>query len=401
MMAVRSMVLYRNLLELSQLAGLSQNQIWEQIVNSITTFAIGILPGRLQPDIIFSGLKGRNDTGGYVSTREIDQRVFHEAGHYSHAAKAGAWFWANIFTSELTNSIWYGDSYHDGTEPSLSAGKRIGLAEGWANLVELKAMESVHGRAADDYNVWQTDVSLIGEPFDMHTVSMSLNRTTTAGWFLHGLFWDVIDNHVDSGSSYLDGETGVPIANQFGGAIVDNLFISETQELAPVFSLLTSTVTDGCKYGAKLVAAYPVEGPKIEELFHSYGFTCIDGGDGIVPPAAPSGFQVSTQAGGALSINWNTSPGAVTYRIYFKSPSSNTFNFVRQETAPTQSVNTYIPYSTYVKMQACNTAGCGPFTSPRYAHYYTGGGGGDDCLYKADTQSLKVPDVLCPIDPMP
>ena len=388
---------YRNLAQLSEVAGLTQNQLWEQIVNRIAVGAINLVPNRLQPDIIFSGLKGRNDVTGNVSTLEIDQRVFHEAGHFSHASRAGAWYWANIFSSELVNHFVQGDSYADGIKPNRSAGERIGVAEGWATLVEYKAMESVHGGAIDSSNTLETNVANIVDDFNMRSVPMIQNRADEDSWFLHGLFWDVIDDEEPQGTEYLNGVSGLPIENEFNGSISDNVAVQHAKELFPIFRFLTSSVANGCSFGDRLVDAYPEQGPQLEELFHSYGFTCIDGGDGVELPATVNGFRVSTFDGGAMSVEWNLLEGATSYRMYIKANGSNDYVAVRQINAPGQSWNSHISNHTYVKMQACNSSGCGPLTSPRYAFYYSNHNGGNDNCSGPGLRRLVPYDDSCPI----
>jgi len=363
---------YRHLASIATVAGIGQSNLWDVLVNAIAAFAIDLLPSRLHPDIIFSGLKGRNNTNGSVNTAEIEQRVFHEAAHYSHASQAGAWNWARLFASELSNSILEGDSYVDGSEPSFTAARQISLAEGWATVVEYKAMDDLYERSVDGNNMWVTDTEAHIDNFDMFSVPYSFGRTEQFSWFLHGLFWDIVDLPESATSDYRNGTTGSNLND-----INDPLFINSSSELYPIFRYLRSDVYTACDFGTKLVAGYPAQGPDIEDLFHSYGFTCVDGGTGIVLPSVPSNFSITNYSNGNNHLNWSAVIGATQYKIYSSSSYSGTYNHAATRTAPTTSWSTYVANNLYFRVRACNSAGCGGFTSPRLAR----SANDDDCDY--------------------
>ncbi|AOE48762.1 hypothetical protein [Kangiella sediminilitoris] len=398
---------HRHLSTISSVAGIGQSTAWDVLINQVASFAINLLPGRLQPDMLFTGLKDFNRTSGKVSTDEIEQVVFHESAHYSHSVQAGAWNWAKLVASELSNSIAHGDSYVDGSEPSYTAAKQISLAEGWANFVEAKAMLSVNQRFRNGWS-WlspSTTRSRMNN-FDMYTVPMTQTRTEFDSWFMHGIFWDIVDSDYDNYSRLRAGTTGIPISNSFSGYIRDNLLLSQSNELYPIFSLLKSDVYTACDFGQDLVSAHPVEGPKIEELFHSYGYTCIDGGNGVVKPSTPSGFYISSYSNGSNHLDWNASSGADYYQIYRSSGTSSTGTYYYHSTvnAPTTEKSVYVSSSTYFKVRACNQAGCSSFSYPRLAYYQDSSECLDGGLYKTnepkkgnrETQKIE-PVPICPV----
>lgn len=363
---------HRHLSSISSIAGIGQSQAWDVIINSIASFVINLLPQRLQPDMLFTGLKDKNRTQNRVSTDEIEQVVFHESAHYSHSAQAGTWFWAKLVASEISNSIAHGDPYVDGSEPSFTAAKQIALAEGWASLVEVKAMLDKNSRYRVGAHWFDAgDISNQMNHFNMYTVPMTLPRGDFKSWFLHGLMWDIVDSEIDNASRLRIGTTGSPVTNSFSGFITDMLQVSNSSELYPVFSLLKSNVYTACDFGDDLVGAYPVHGPKIEELFHSYGFTCIDGGNGISVPSVPSSFYITTGNHGSNQLNWNSSAGATRYEIYKSNNSSSTGSYYLYSTvnAPTTSKNVHVVTNYYFKVKACNQAGCSGFTYPRLAFH--------------------------------
>lgn len=383
---------HRHLSSISSVAGIGQSQVWDVVINSVAAFVINLLPQRLQPDMLFTGLKDKNRTYGRVSTDEIEQVVFHESAHYSHSAQAGAWNWAKLVASEVANSIAHGDPYVDGSEPSYTAAKQISLAEGWANLVEVKAMLNKNGRFRDGFN-WlnSSTTSSRMNNFDMYTVPMSLNRSEFDSWFMHGIMWDIVDSQTDTVSRLKVGTSGSPVSNSFSGYIKDMLLISNSNELYPIFSLLKSSVYTACDFGDDLVNAHPVHGPKIEELFHSYGYSCIDGGNGLSAPATPSGFYITANNYGSNHLNWNSSSSATHYQIYKSSNSSSSSSYYSygSVSAPTTSTNVYVSSNYYFKVRACNQAGCSNFTYPRLAFYRQG----DECFeeipYEKNSPELK------------
>lgn len=210
----------------------------------ITTL-VNLLFRNLYPDLIFSISNSRFDT------EYIDKLVFHEAGHFSHGLKAGNIFWGNFVQNELSNILNCNrNPYGDGTTPSISAGKRIALSEGWATFCEYKCMNYYYS----GYNV---------EYFNMETIPSSEYEN----WFLTGLFWDIFDNVIDSNSKLINGQTGALI-----NYIEDNLQIGNINSLSSVYSKLTSTTNSGNDLKSKLITSYPSKSSQINKLFTSYGY---------------------------------------------------------------------------------------------------------------------------------
>jgi len=391
---------HRNLSSMAAIAGIGQSQVWDVVVNSVASFLINLLPARLQPDMLFTGLKRFNRASGFVSTAEIEQVVFHESGHYSHSRQAGAWHWAKLVSAEISNSILNGGSYSDGSEPSFTAGKHISLAEGWATFVEYKTMLNFYDKVrVSGTNYWTSKSNAISlmDRFDRYTVPMSLNRTDFDSWFMHGIFWDILDSSSDSLARFKNGISGSPIVNEFGGYIRDNLYLPNSNELYPVFSLLKSDVYNACDFGTDLVSAHLANGSAIEDLFHSYGHTCIDGGSGITTPGVPGNFYITNYSNGSNYLDWYSVNQANYYQIYKSSTSSSgsSYYYVRTVNAPTTSWSTYVPSNYYFKVRACNTAGCSNFTSSRLAR-----GSSNDCddqpIPQSTTSQKQLVDI-CPV----
>lgn len=363
---------HKHLSSISSIAGVGQSKVWDVVINSVASFVINLLPQRLQPDMLFTGLKDYRRTSTQVSTDEIEQVVFHESAHYSHSVQAGIWNWAKLVASEVSNSIAHGHPYVDGSEPSFTAAKQISLAEGWANFVEVKAMLEKNGRYRDGFSWLSTTTTRSRmNNFDMYTVPMTVTRTEFDSWFMHGIFWDIVDSQTDVIGRLRTGTTGSPVSNSFLGYIKDNLLVSSSNELYPIFSLLKSDVYTGCDFGQDLVNARPAQGPTIEELFHSYGYTCVDGGNGISTPSVPSSFYITTYDNGSNYLNWSSSSSADYYQIYKSSTSSSSSSYYLFSTvsAPTTARNVYVSSNAYFKVRACNQAGCSGFTYPRLAYY--------------------------------
>ena len=139
---------YPQLADMAQIAGVTQGAFWGAMTSNLIT----LLPAHLRPDNLYTGLEAKDGPNGVPNTARIEQIVYHESSHYSHARKTGAAFWANIFASEIDNQLHHGDPYHNGTEPTMNAAKRIAVGEGWATFMEFRMMEDAYGKA------WATEV---------------------------------------------------------------------------------------------------------------------------------------------------------------------------------------------------------------------------------------------------
>ena len=363
---------HRNLAAMASIAGIGQSNFWDVLVNGISSFLINLVPSHLRPDMLFTGLKDYHRTGPQVSTKEIEQVVFHESAHYSHSVQAGSWYWAKLAASEIANTIIHGEPYVDGSQPSYTAAKQIAMVEGWANFVEVKAMLNQNNEFRyESYWYGIEDTNEMMNNFSMYTVPMTLQRDDLNSWFTHGLFWDITDNSTEEYSRYRVGTTGALVSNSFAGRIKDNLYIYNTNSLHPIFSLLKSDVYTACDFGEDLVAANVAKGPQIEELFHSYGYTCIDGGNGLQAPNTPTSFYSSHNGYGSNTLHWSSSANATYYQLYKSSTSSSTSSYYvySTESASTTAKNIYVSSNYYFKVRACNSAGCSPYSYPRLAYY--------------------------------
>ncbi|WP_139854209.1 hypothetical protein [Aequorivita sinensis] len=255
---------YPQLADMAQIAGVTQGAFWAAMTSNLIT----LLPANLRPDNLYTGLKDKKGPNGDPNTARIEQTVFHESSHYSHARKAGATFWANLFASEINNDIQHGDPYHNGTKPTLNAAKRIAVAEGWATFMEFYMMNDTYGKAWSGGG-WQTSPATFMENFNVYDVPMQITRTDNNGWFLTGIFWDLQDPNGDMVARHFDGN-GNPLNN-----IIDNYSISTGTSLQPIFNKLTGRVTSASALKNSLIstgAGSAATAVKINELFTSYGY---------------------------------------------------------------------------------------------------------------------------------
>lgn len=259
---------YRALPQMASIAGFTQSNFWVALVNGIFSLLIGLVPSHLRPDFIFSGISG------YKDTKKIHQVVFHEAGHWSHALQAGSWYWSKLFAAEVSNSMFYGGSYGDGTQPSASAGRQIALVEGWATLTENYIMQKFYSGVYNSpfSGSWQGNAKTYLDRFDMNSVPMTRGTSTINHWFLHGLFHDLADDNEDGNGKYIEGDTSADTIN----SIDDNVYVYDSRELYPIFRYLTSSVWDACQFGNKFVRGYTYDYQDIIDLFDSYGFSCVN-----------------------------------------------------------------------------------------------------------------------------
>jgi hypothetical protein len=271
---------------IAQYANIGQANLWQNITSTGTATAIGLVPFWLRPDMIFRGLEDKpiSPSNSINSSIRIHQVVFHESGHFSHAKKVNALYWAKNAAAIISNSIATtnislqgGDSYTDGSQPSFQAADRISVVEGWGNFTEYKITSEVYGGAYDS-GVYRTDINNFMEDFDMFQRPMSANRTDVRSWFLHGLMWDLLDdrNEIISFGTTVNSE--LRFGNNSGrhNFIEDNCSLTtDAFNLAPVFNALDGNVEDGCDLYWRLRALFPARVNDLDELFVSYGINCL------------------------------------------------------------------------------------------------------------------------------
>ncbi len=223
---------------------------------------INALYSSLYPDIFFKFSEG--------DTKSIDQLVFHEAGHFSHAVKAGGGYWGTVVDRELDNILNHGDPYDHGTVPNLWSGQLIALIEGWATFTEYATMRGYYPTDKDGNNINSNM-----EIFNMYTVPMSLQDDENDSWFLTGLIWDIFDNQSgEVNSRLLNGQTGLPVQNNTNGQIVDNLYLGVNDTwFGSVYNRLDNSVHTGFELKTALInATSSSHTVAINELFQSYGY---------------------------------------------------------------------------------------------------------------------------------
>ena len=255
-------------------------------MNMITGVSINLVIPHLRPDLIFGGLNEKNISSSdkTSNTVRIYQLVFHESAHYLYASKAGSYFWAQLFASEISNNILIGDSYSDGSKPSYTAAKRIALVEGWATFCEIKITSSIYNKAylayiLDDENnrrgkMYESKDEIIGfiENFNVYDRPMSAGNLDNKHWFMHGIMWDLLDNYNDirleiSGRYNDDGATMI---NYIDASY--NLGLSNINDVSPIFNRLDRTVEAPIELKNALISEYPLKEPEITTLFDSYGY---------------------------------------------------------------------------------------------------------------------------------
>lgn len=218
-----------------------------------------LLFGHLYPDIALS-LSSSN-----FSTQSIDKLLFHEAGHFSHGVKTGGVFWGEFVHNEFENILnnANSDPYQNGYKPSNAGGKMIALCEGWAEFMCYKCMNHYYdGSGSYFYKNQIENFTMRTRPSQSPAESGYMNC-----WFLTGLFWDIIDNHVDTQSQLINGETLATI-----NSISDYLQVGSLNSLSPVYDCMTFTTKNGGNLKSKLLSAYPNKATQINQLFTSYGY---------------------------------------------------------------------------------------------------------------------------------
>lgn len=180
-----------------------------------------------------------------------------------------------------------GDPYKDGSQPSCQVGARIALVEGWGNFTEFKVtnfyygksyMQSINGFGFYNSNASGSNPSIerYMENFNVYDTPMSSQRYDDRSWFLHGLFWDLLDNRNEiyigdfTYSKHRNGN-GDPLGN-----IIDNISFESSNQfnLSSIFNALNSNVEDDCDLRSRLTSNYPNLTTSINQLFISYGYDC-------------------------------------------------------------------------------------------------------------------------------
>lgn len=273
---------YQQLPLMASFANIGQANFWHNLASVLSGFTINLVPQHLRPDQIYTGVNPRSYENNKSDSRRIHQLIFHESGHYSHAAKVGATYWAQLFASEISNIQMTlsntKDPYRDGTYPSLQAGARIGLCEGWATFTEFNITNFYYlhsivrtsggGTSRQSASV----VNGILEGFNIYNRPMSVTRFDDRGWFAHGLMYDLMDPGRNNGTSDLsvhrDGN------GTFLNNVLDEVRISTGNgyNLSPIFDRLTSSVNSAADLKAPLQSAYPAQSGQINTLFQNYGY---------------------------------------------------------------------------------------------------------------------------------
>ncbi|MEM0543899.1 hypothetical protein WFZ85_14900 [Flavobacterium sp. j3] len=265
---------YPQLNTLASVANLTQGALWQSMLTHFVYVGIGILPSHLRPDQIY-GLSTKLNASNNQSTIRIHQTVFHESGHYSHALKAGSWLWANVFASELKNNLFNGGPYANGVLPTNNAGARIGLAEGWAAFTEFKITDYFYKRSyvratgiGEGFRT-TAELNTILENFNVVDRPMNIDRTDNWSWWLHGIYWDLLDNGRDKNANRLNGN-GNPL-----NLITDvvNISVGNNQyNLSPIFNRLTSGVHNVSDFKSAVLSSNTAQSAQINQLFTSYGY---------------------------------------------------------------------------------------------------------------------------------
>lgn len=268
---------YQQLPLMSSFANIGQANFWHNLTNILSGFTINLVPKHLRPDQIYSGLNPRSyETES--DSRRIHQLIFHESGHYSHASKVGASYWAQLFAAEISNiHLHGGDPYYDGSSPSLQAAARIGLGEGWATLTEYYVTHSYYkssiittsaGKSRQSASVAQGFL----EGFNICDRPMNVTRYDDRSWFAHGLMVDLMDVGRNNGtldpSIHRNGNAG------FLNNVLDEVTLQTGNQfnLSPIFSKLTSSVNSAADLKNPLMSSNPGQSTQINTLFQNYGY---------------------------------------------------------------------------------------------------------------------------------
>ncbi len=220
-----------------------------------------------KPDMIFQ-LGGIQDTDG------IERIAFHESAHFAHAMLNSSVFWQLAVEAEITNICFHGgDPYGDGTTPDTEEAELIGLIEGWANFMEFKMGEDLHGRTNYFSPERAFGPSVIHyDEYWQFTTPMTLGQDDFNRWFMTGIFNDLNDNRVDQIRLY-DGT----ISGNLLQTSNDNFQLDGGSLLSLVESLEENRYNQEFRMNPEhirgaLVEQHPAQVIQINQMFQNYGY---------------------------------------------------------------------------------------------------------------------------------
>lgn len=89
------------------------------------------------------------------------------------------------------------------------------------------------------------------------------------------------------------------------------------------------------------------------------------------PPSAPDPISTSSfYCWGMTSVNWAAQTGTVEYRL-FRSSSSSFTHPVLMYSGPKTATTVNVDQTSYLRVKACNSGGCSPYSSQAVAFYYS------------------------------
>ncbi|WP_310555837.1 hypothetical protein [Flavobacterium sp.] len=264
---------------LSQFSGMSPNgffnTFYHNVIRGPLLGSVALLLPHLMPDQIYTSLDTKSTITTPQSNRVIEQLVFHESSHFSHALKCGAINYSKIVSAEMINTIDYQDPYYNGVSPTVAAGQQIALAEGWATYLENRCMQHYYNYSFErnSNNPISPNVSEIKalpsymETFTMFQTPFTLfsQRRDNKNFFLSGLLWDLTDTSSNETDSYLFSGSG----NQQLSQIIDNVSVPSTP--LSIYYLLGSDIYTASDLKTRLLLTYPAQSTNIKTIFRSYG----------------------------------------------------------------------------------------------------------------------------------
>lgn len=128
------------------------------------------------------------------------------------------------------------------------------------------------------------------------------------------------------------------------------------------------TYTSNGRYLVRLRALSDTSGRSLATKYTNR-YVNVDVNDVPKPATAPSNFIAFSepQSGGFVDIYWNSVSYATSYQIYKSTSSTSNFRLHKSTSATAYFDN--INSDTYYKVRACNSKGCGPFSTTRLVRY--------------------------------